>query len=370
MTIVAALSLGSTALPGVETPDTVDLRLDKAPLLELVQDLAEASQVGLVADESVVDRLASKHSIYAKDVPWADALTLLESEYRLTITMADGMMVVSDAREVFRERLELRFYDVRHLLNGTTQFPGALPDDAGTVSNATLIMPEIADEDPPEMGALMELLMTVVDPESWDEDGVAIDEWQGQLAVVHVPEAHEAIAATLLRLEALRTRSVVATVWRAPIGAVGDATVIDGEAAKAVIGDLGQAIGVVILGDGQRNHHFAGTLRWRTTGMGKSAETFIPERTLTAEGLAVDLETVVTIGGVVVTSRISDRSSTEERSRSLSVGEHQLPEVALRDVAFADLRDSRLVPAGGAAVYRMGAEALIIRFDVLQALEK
>ena len=91
--------------------------------------------------------------------------------------------VFISTEEGLQGKTEMRIYDIRDLTLGLTQFPGpelTIPEPGGTGSS---LIPEIEDADPPSLDELMEIIQIVVDPESWDGEGVGLEEYNGSMVI-------------------------------------------------------------------------------------------------------------------------------------------------------------------------------------------
>ena len=89
-----------------------------------------------------------------------------------------------------------------------------MPEPGGTGAQ---VIPEIEDADPVVLEDIFELIMTIVEPETWDRQGVSLEEIVlGGNGVIHVPEVHEKIATTLERIENIASRRVEVEVSPRP----------------------------------------------------------------------------------------------------------------------------------------------------------
>jgi hypothetical protein len=207
-----------SAASAAQQPATIDLRIEKAPLLQLIERLARQCDAGLVVDAAALPALQKEVTIHATDAKWDQAMELLANEYGLALRLVGDRIEVASADEEQRKRIELRFYDISTLTKGIDSYPSPdldIPEPGGEGSR---LLPEIMDVAPPELNEVVEILKGRVAPGTWDRAGVAIQEFEGRLAIAQTPEVHAQIAALLAEMERVAARQVVCRTFDLGVG--------------------------------------------------------------------------------------------------------------------------------------------------------
>jgi hypothetical protein len=347
-------------------PDTIDLRVDRAPLFTLIERIARQCDAGLAVDGALGDTMRREITLNAKDAPWKDALALLESEYGIALALDDGRLVVTDADAEFRKKLVQRTYDVRSLTKPLENYPGPNLDIPEAGGQGAKLLPPIEPESAPEASDLVDTLQKHVRPESWTRAGVAIEEYSGAMVVTQTPEIQTEVQAFLERLERTAAREVVCRAWRIAAPHDANAPVADAATWARWAKDAGTPIASFVMIDGQQNHHFSGTQMMYIADANVVQGVDDPIVTVLRSGLGIDVEPQATLDGVIATIRFTatvDQQWTQ--APVLDPAGRPLITVALPRTLLDTSRDSRLVPKGGAAVLRFGDRAYALTFEVL-----
>ncbi len=347
-------------------PETIDLRVEKKPLFTLIERIAKQCDAGLTVHHAVQDRLAEEVTIDARDARWADAVELLRQQYRLSLRLAGDRLEVGDADAALQRELVSVLYDIRQLTQAKTARPGpmlSLPQPGGTGSQ---LLPPIEGESRPEALSFLELIKERASPASWSETaGASIEEHSGALVIVQTPAVHRQIAALLQQLEAGLARQVQVRVWRLPVEAAGDPTVLDRATCAARIKDLGAPALVLVTGDDQQNHAWAGTQRNTLLDLDVVQGRMDPIVTTLAGGLVLDVQPLITRAGLLLTIRFD--AALSGTLPPLPVRDGGGRTIAALDQPAQDLDSVRcnvLVPDGGAAVLRFGDRAYAIQAEL------
>lgn len=347
--------------PGQDHPETVDLRIEKGTLLQLLERTARDLRMGLVVDADSTEKMQEPITLFALETPWAKALDLFRHQYGLEITIDDGLLLVSDAQRARLERLEMRLYDLRPLINGISNFPGpqlGISRGAGPVS-------AIADTSPPEFGQVIEMIELFSTPDSWMEQGTGIEEYNGTLAISNLPEVHEQISALLREMERNRATLINATVYLVDEGDEFPAK-ISAANWPAVRAELGHPVGNVLLRSGQRNHLASAISYNRISGYGEDQGRLIPEVGRIGEGLVVDLTLQRSEHrGLISTARIQAIEPAILSPRAMNLGDDELTPWEQAQQVNHGRGDTRLLEPGGASVHTVGDSTVIIHYEVI-----
>jgi type II secretory pathway component GspD/PulD (secretin) len=171
---------------------------------DVVAFLQQNTEVNFVLDPEVVaSGIVPPINMQVADIRLESALNFIMDLTDLRYSLQDEAILISTTDGV-RGDAEMRIYDIRDLTLGLTQFPGPrleIPEPGDTGSS---LIPEIADENPPDIGELMEIIQEVVAPESWGDEGVDLAEYNGSMVVTQTPDVHDQIEELLDQLRKQR----------------------------------------------------------------------------------------------------------------------------------------------------------------------
>lgn len=235
----------------------------------------------------------------------------------------------------------MRFYPVHALITGDMAgfrsrpplrpmpaMSGMEPEPAGAVA-VDEVPPEIKDVGPPEIGNVIETIEELVAPESWDADGVGIEEWNGRLVITQTLPVHAQIEAALRDIESLVGEALTIRAWELPAEELLDHE-IEADRWVGLAPQLGQPVLSITQPCGYRAIHQPG---WRSSRV---------DGTLSYRGLAVDL-----VGD-------RGRSGRWYLVGTLTVGGED---------SWATMPLEVQVPDGGASVIQLGARRIALTVD-------
>ena len=355
----------ASVLNAATQPATLDLRADKEPLFTLIERIARQCDAGLLIHHSLQERMDAEVTVVAKDAIWADAMALLSNEYHIVITLNGDLIEIDDADRDFRKRLVTITYDVRSLTTSMANFPGpelAIPEPGGTGGR---LLPPISSEKVQQIDELITLVKNQVAPNSWERSGTSLEDFSGQIVVTTVPEIQTQVAALIAQLERTTARQVICRCYRLP--QVPDSSaIIDAKAWQALSANLPTPVAVFVSLDEQQNHHFSGQQRAYLADADVNQGTFDPIMSIINSGITFDIEPHVTINGVLATVRLSATSAQRWNIAQVNdaKGQSFMP-IETPEVTSDNSRDTRMIPLGGASLYRFGDHAYAITFEVL-----
>src|SRR5262249_4542651 len=117
----------------------------------------------------------------------------------LTYVLRDEAIFISSTAGV-RGDVYLKIYDIRDLTHGLTSFPGPdldIPEPGGLGSR---LLPPIEAETAPDTNEFIDIVKKVVSPNTWEGEGVSIDEYQGSMAISQTADVHREIDELLRNL--------------------------------------------------------------------------------------------------------------------------------------------------------------------------
>ncbi len=373
MRLLLLVLAGVSTLTAATQPEHLDLRLGREPLAQVLDTIASQCDAGLVVHHGVQARLAGQTMLNVRKISWSDAARWLAAEHRLTMRLVGNHLEIGDADRAFRARLVTATYDLQSLTAPAPALPGPdldIPEPGGYGSR---LLPPIEPASIPEVNEFIELVQRQVAPDTWTIPGVAIRQHNESIVVIQVPEVQQQIAEFIATLERVAARQVIVRCHRlpAPDAATATATVLDATAWSAMAKDLGAPAGVVQVLDEQQNHFFSGIQSAMIIDADVNQEAFDPVVTVISQGLAIDVDTRVTHAGVVATVRFN--ASTRQKITTApvtSTAGKVLVAIELPEQEHQRSRDTRIVPNGGAALYRFGDQVYALSFEVLEYVKK
>lgn len=359
-----ALAVCASVLAAAQ-PETIDLRVEGQPLFTLIERIARQCDAGLSVHHAVQDRLAEEVTINARDARWADAVELLRRQYRLAVRLDGGRLLVEDSAADLRRQLVVVRHDVQALLQAKTDRPGlslSIPMPGG---DGCMLLPPVVGSGP-DAASLIETARRVVTPAGW-VDGTSMETQDTSLVVVQTPPVQRQIAELLQRMEAQILRQVQVRIWRLPAGDAGPA-VLDRAACAARIKGLGAPALVLVAGDDQQTHAYAGRQRRAVLDLDVVQERMDPILTTLASGLALDAKPLATRIGVLLTLRLDAAAPAD--SAQVPVAEAAGRPIASIEQPVQDLDSARcsvVIPDGGCAILRFGDRAYAIQAELFGA---
>lgn len=367
---LAALLWGAVlaVLPAASLPERVDLDVDEDPLVELLEQVARQCDAGLVVLDGLEADVQQSVTIDVDDAAWGDLVAWLLDEYGLALILRDGRLEVRDASRLARAELVVAGYDVAVLTAGIDSHPGPrleLPEPGGF---GAMLVPAIMDEEPPELGDVLEILAERLPEALWDIDGAGLDELNGQLVVVLQPEGQAAVRSILDEMERIAARQVVVRSWRLPADTAVPGPVVDAGAWTA-LRPTASPLGVHVQADESRMHHFSGIQQAYLADVDVVGEAFDPIATVRSRGMVVDTEVHATLAGVLTTLRVQRTSDGGSSAAAVQLGATEVARIERPAIGLLDVSDTRLIPDGGAALLPAADALFAVSVEVLDYRE-
>lgn len=173
-------------------------------ITDVVLFLQTQTDVNIILDPEVVaDGDVAPITMEMKDVKLSSALEFIMTLTDLRYSLQDEAVYISD-EDGLRGDAVMKIYDISDLINPLTMFPGprmTIPEPGADDGN---LVTEIEGEDEGDVDDFIDLISEVVAPDTWDEDGISIDEYNGNMVVTQTPDVHTAIGDLLKRLRLQR----------------------------------------------------------------------------------------------------------------------------------------------------------------------
>jgi hypothetical protein len=354
----------ATSAHAAAVPERVDLTLDAAPLLDAVEALARQCRAGVIADPDCSDRLAGRVTWHLVKVPWDRALAMLADDHGLRVVLAgDHLQVTLATRSAPYPELTTVTYDLRVLTEALHDRKG--PNLEPPAPQGSHIGPPTEPESKPEINEFIELVQKFVAPDAWKGEGVAISEYNGAVMVTQLPAVQQLIKAAFAQLERRRATQLVCRFYRlatppAAAGATLDAAQWAGVAPTATLAEA------ALAHHGKRQHIASGHERLYVQDLDLNQFVHVPIVAALGTGIDLDLTATATIADVLVDLRLMATVDAQWPTREVSDDHGQvLGVITTPRLATDTSSDTRLIPPGGAAIYRCGTRAYALTCEVL-----
>lgn len=179
----------------------ITLDFQDTDLIDVIAFLQKITNVNFVIDPNVISSGAVPPvSLRVEGMKLRYVLDYVMRLTQLNYAMRDQAIYISDATGL-RGSAYMKLYDVRDLMQGMSMFPGPdldIPEPGGTGSR---LLPPVADDAPPELDEFVQIIETVVAPDTWGGDsGANIDEFQGMMVITQTADVHSQVAELLDQL--------------------------------------------------------------------------------------------------------------------------------------------------------------------------
>lgn len=368
-TAVAQQDAKSTApvTPTTKLPATVSLRVTGEPLMNGLERLASNLRVGLIIHHSAQDAVREEAEIDLVERSWNDLLTVMW-RHRVLLALEGDLLMVRDWERGTELRTERVIYSTATMTKQPTPQPGprlGIRDLLETTATQPLFS-NVHQSNGDDPSRFIEEMQSEVAPESWSNAGVFIEDYNGSMIVGQSPETHAEIVRFIAMREQRFARQVVVRCHHLAKPPTGSALILDAATWTTLAKDLPAADAAFIVIDGQCNHHFSGVHRSYIAadlfenGLGS------PVMGMTTSGLVIEVEPHITVEGISTRIRlqatVSDSMAT---SPVKDAAGRLLFDIDLPDQRIDKADDVRLIPPGGAALYRFDDRTYAISVETL-----
>lgn len=166
---------------------------------EVVEFLQQNTSVNIVLDPEVLALDPGAITMTVRDMQLRNVLDFIMIQTGLRYSLQDEALYIS-TEEGMRGDVTMKIYDISDLTLPLTDFPGPrlrIPEPGESQGN---ILDDIVDEDAPEIEDFIDIIREVVQPDSWDAEGVSIEEHYDQMVVTQTIDIHRQIEDLLREL--------------------------------------------------------------------------------------------------------------------------------------------------------------------------
>jgi hypothetical protein len=345
-------------------PAAITLDLDVQPVSALIDALATACGTGIQIDAAVIPRLEDRLTVSYPGLPWPVVVEHLAANHALDASLQDGFLRIAQHDPHAPPRgLVHRIYDVRAMNRPVQAHPApslSLPD--GNRNR----LPAIEAGVQPEVNELIETIQSEVDPDSWSHEGAAIEDYDGAVVLTNTPHAHRATGALLTTIERQRTVQVVSRLHPLPSPPADAPAILDAARWAALSAQASPAIAVIVGRNGQLQSHYAGIQRLALADAEVMEGFLLPRVRLLTAGLSLQVRATSTLAGVDAEVALAVSSDADGSPAAITGADGQpLATLAVPYANVAHCADRRLIPPGGAALYRCGGRVYALACEVL-----
>lgn len=168
-------------------------------LVDVLAFLQRITNVNIVLDPKVVAASPPPVTLRVEAMKLRYVLEFIMKLTGLNYTLRDEAIYISNAMGL-RGDVFMKLYDIRDLTHAMASFPGPdldIPEPGGVGSR---LLPPIEPETKPELNEFIEIIQKVVSPNTWMNEGVAIEEYNGAMVVTQTSDVHKQVEELLRTL--------------------------------------------------------------------------------------------------------------------------------------------------------------------------
>jgi hypothetical protein len=366
---------GDEALAARLSTTTVTFKFLETPVRSALEYLGRQSGVPVFVPPDLGEDV--EITFQAQDMPLDRALRWVTFLGELGYRISGNRVVVSERGEIERSQLQLAMFDVRDLVIAPRDEIGR--DLVGDVLRSGFDEEVVFEEiEPTSIGEdqLVDIIVTAVDPESWEEDGRTIEIRRSVLIVRQSPETLAKIADLLGHVRSVWSRMIEVSVdvlavtpaaWQSVLAGGGAAPAarleLDREAADALAARIEKADGIdriarfsSVCNSSQRislqatsNVDFVSDYDVEVASGSAAADPIVSRRQV---GCQVDLRPTLTYMGKEIVLRMICQAVQPELMDEVSYpGEaSEASVIQLPSFSFAEVRTSARIQSGGACI--------------------
>jgi type II secretory pathway component GspD/PulD (secretin) len=177
----------------------VTLDFQDHDLVDVVAFLQKITNVNIVLDPKVVAAAPPPVNLRVEAMKLRYVLEFIMKLTGLSYTLRDEAIYITNA-EGLRGDVFMKLYDIRDLTHAMASFPGPdldIPEPGGVGSR---LLPPIEPDTAPEINEFIEIIQKVVSPATWENEGVAIEEYNGSMVVTQTSDVHKQVEELLRTL--------------------------------------------------------------------------------------------------------------------------------------------------------------------------
>ena len=177
----------------------VTLDFQDHDLVDVVDFLQKITSVNIVLDPQVIAAAPPPVTLRVEAMKLRYVIDFIMKLTGLNYTLRDEALYITNAAGL-RGDVFMKLYDIRDLTHAMVSFPGPdldIPEPGGVGSR---LLPPIEADTAPEINEFIEIIQRVVSPATWENEGVAIEDYNGSMVITQTTDVHKQVEELLRTL--------------------------------------------------------------------------------------------------------------------------------------------------------------------------
>ena len=177
----------------------VTLDFQDHDLVDVVDFLQRITSVNIVLDPQVIAAAPPPVTLRVEAMKLRYVIEFIMKLTGLNYALRDEALYITNAAGL-RGDVFMKLYDIRDLTHAMASFPGPdldIPEPGGVGSR---LLPPIEAETAPEINEFIEIIQRVVSPATWENEGVAIEDYNGSMVITQTTDVHKQVEELLRTL--------------------------------------------------------------------------------------------------------------------------------------------------------------------------
>lgn len=177
----------------------VTLDFQDHDLVDVVDFLQKITSVNIVLDPQVIAAAPPPVTLRVEAMKLRYVIEFIMKLTGLSYTLRDEALYITNS-EGLRGDVFMKLYDIRDLTHAMASFPGPdldIPEPGGVGSR---LLPPIEPDTAPEINEFIEIIQKVVSPATWENEGVAIEDYNGSMVITQTSDVHKQVEELLRTL--------------------------------------------------------------------------------------------------------------------------------------------------------------------------
>ncbi len=177
----------------------VTLDFQDHDLVDVVDFLQRITNVNIVLDPQVIAAAPPPVTLRVEAMKLRYVIEFIMKLTGLNYALRDEALYITNAAGL-RGDVFMKLYDIRDLTHAMASFPGPdldIPEPGGVGSR---LLPPIEADTAPEINEFIEIIQKVVMPATWENEGVAIEDYNGSMVITQTADVHKQVEELLRTL--------------------------------------------------------------------------------------------------------------------------------------------------------------------------
>lgn len=187
----------------------IRMRYDKEPLMEVIEDLQDESEIPMIVDQVELQKRAlTPITINIAEITVSNALNWVCDLAKIDYDYTKGAIFISSVDKILKPYVKMRAYDIRALTLEPQDFPG--PDVSITSDDRGRSVAFESSEVPDSFtqSSLAEYIQYTISPDLWGSHNVSISSEAGFFFITTLEKHHKEISQLLASLADAKSMQV------------------------------------------------------------------------------------------------------------------------------------------------------------------